>query len=842
MAGKLLYTEISVLATRSTAEGQAATVVIISQAPDHKLIALSDEPRRSGRATKGQHKNLELPEGPGKKGKGKSPKDKNAKSSAEPTPGPSEGEGEDEEIIRCICGEYEEEEDVERDMICCDQCSAWQHNDCMGLTFLKGKEPDQYYCEQCRPENHKVLLEKINAGERPWEEVAERRRQEAEDKKSKRKKGKKGARKARPSESRTDASASIRTAPSITPGPIGSPAHAVSASAEPEKNDHAHDSRRSSTNKRKLEESVEGENGPQIKQQRISPQSIPAAVPQETGVQIKTDDAGETPALPTLEELNHSRRALATPLIKFFVDQVGLALKAGSLTLRPDQSSEDLGRQLGLSIEDAMYETLCQRTGEPNDAYKSQIRSIMFNLKKNTSLRDRLLVGTLSPKALSQMSSGEMASEELQQKDAEIKREAERQHMIIQEQGPRIRRTHKGEELIEDENHGANESVFSSGPRRAPGEGEGSPAEGRPTSPQGAQQGKEDGFARAPSPGGNHHEDVFPELAPNIREPVPQGKVQADAEIDQLLRDDEPESPPYSPKDFQDDGLIWRGKVTMPPIGEFSSAAKHVGGADLSGRIPWSQLAPSTLFVDGRIDIKRATEYLCGLQFSKSTDVSVIAVTSPDQGEQKVGFDKMFDYFHSRGRYGVIGKHPLSAVKDTYLVPMEVGTTAMPEFIELLENISLEGPITERMFLTIFVVKTGESTPPSVQPPSHQASQEPQVSASPLTTVASTPQQPQFNSTTAPTPPPQFAGYNSNPAQAQPPSSLTGLPAAIQVLGAQSEAPAIQHLLQTAPNVDMNQLNLVRDILIRQPSAAINYDTLMNALFQTQANGGQVPQ
>jgi hypothetical protein len=535
---------------------------------------------------------------------------------------------------------------------------------------------------------------------------------------------------------------------------------------------------------------------------------------------------------------------VATHFIKFFAEQVATALKAGSFSLRENQSSEDLAWQLGLSVENALYDSICGGSGEPNEAYRSQLRSIMFNVKKNASLRDRLLVGSLLPKTLSQMTSGEMASEELQQKDAEIKREAERQHMIIQEQGPRIRRTHKGEELIEDENHGANESVFSSGPRRAPGEGEGSPT-GSPTSPKGPQQNKSDGFARGPSPGGNHHEDVFPELAPNVREPVPAGRVQADAEIDQLLRDDEPESPPYSPKDFNDDGIIWRGKVTMPPIGEFSSTAKHVGGADLSGRIPWCQLTPPTLFVDGRIDIKRATDYLCGLQFSKSTDVTVIAVSSPDHPEQKEGFNQMFDYFHSRGRYGVIGKHPLSAVKDTYLVPMEKGTTTMPEFIELLENISLEGPITERIFLTIFVVKTGESSPPSVQPPSHQASQEPAVSASPLTAVASTPQQPQFSTGIAPTPPPHFAGYNSNSASGQPGhyQSLTGLPAAVQVLGAQVvESPAIQQLLKTAPNVDMAQLNVVRDILTRQPGAADNYDTLMNALFETQANGGQVPQ
>ncbi|CAI7570207.1 unnamed protein product [Penicillium glandicola] len=854
MAGKLSYT-ITTHTVIQSLEGGKATLRVwdAEHLPEDRLTARLDEPRRSGRATKGQHKNLELPDDPAKKSKSKSPKEKSAKLSAEPTPAPSEADGDDEEIIRCICGEYEEEEDVERDMICCDQCSAWQHNDCMGLTFTKGQEPDQYYCEQCRPENHTSLLAKINAGEKPWEELAEKRRQEAEEKKSKKKKGKKGGRKGRPSESRTDASTPARTAPSTTPGPSGSPAPAVSAvsvSVEPEKNGHAIDSRRSSTNKRKLEETVEAENGPQVKQQRVSPQSTLAAIPGATGPQIKTDPTPEAPAIGALDELMPARKSVATHLIKLFVDQITAALKAGSFTLRANQPVEDMAQHLALSIEDAMYESICGRSGEPNESYKAQLRSIMFNVKKNASLRDRLLIGSLSPKLLSQMTTGEMASKELQQKDAEIKREADRHHTIVQEQGPRIRRTHKGEELIEDEHHGANESVFSRGPRRAVAD-DGSPAHKSPTSPQQAKI-EQDGYVRGLSPEGAHHDHVFPEVAPAIYEPLPSGRVQADAEIDQLLRDDEPYSPPYSPKDFDDDGTVWRGKVSMPPIGEFSSSAKHVGGADLSGRIPWTQLAPSTLVVDGRIDIRRATDYLCGLQFSKSTDVSVIAVGSPDQPADRAGFDKMFDYFHSRGRYGVIGKHPLSAVKDTYIVPMEIGTTTMPEFIELLENITLEGPITQRLLLTVFVVKTSESNPSSVQPPSHQASQEPPVSASPA--VAATPQQPQFSVGIAPTPPSHFGGFNPNPAaygqqtpvqqgqitpQQQP--ALIGLPAAVQVLGAQVDAPAIQQLLKTAPNVDMAQLSVVRDILLRQPAAAAHYDTLMQALFETQANG-HVPQ
>lgn len=191
-----------------------------------KLIATTEEPRRSGRSTKGQHKNLDLvADVPSKKSKAKGQgRDRSSKASAEPTPGPSE----DEEIIRCICGQYEEEEDVERDMICCDQCSAWQHNDCMGLSFAKGEEPEHYFCEQCKPQNHKELLERMARGEKPWEEAAERRRQELEEQKaSRRKKGKKGGRKSKANEVKAEPRSSQppMTAASATPTPAPASEH-----------------------------------------------------------------------------------------------------------------------------------------------------------------------------------------------------------------------------------------------------------------------------------------------------------------------------------------------------------------------------------------------------------------------------------------------------------------------------------------------------------------------------------------------------------------------------------------------------------------------------------------
>ncbi|KAL5336655.1 transcription factor S-II, central domain-containing protein [Aspergillus crustosus] len=867
---------------------------------------MADEPRRSGRSTKGQHKSLDMiDETPSKKSKAKAhSKDKSSKLSAEPTPAPSE----EEEIIRCICGEYEEEEDVERDMICCDQCSAWQHNDCMGLSFAKGEEPDQYFCEQCKPENHKVLLEKIARGEKPWEEAAEKRRREAEElKQSRRKKGKKGGKRGRPSEVKVETSTPGRatTAPraSATPSetPVGStatPAPPPAPTPKPKTASHPPEERSASSQKRKFSEQQEvstPQSGHKSKQQKVSP-PVRDSTPQAKPPPVKNEPAAQKTEQPSVTDVASSqgvksfddikipaRRNAASALSKVFVDQISDALARGSFKMPEGKSGEDVGQQLGLSVEDAMYQNLCGGSGEPTEAYKLQLRTVLFNVKKNPSLRDRLLVGSLLPEALSKMSSQDMASEELQQKDAEIKREAERQHIIIQEQGPRIRRTHKGEEIVEDDQQNvASEPVFSAAPRRLT-ETDGSPTEQSPTSP-GAKLPETDGQEKTPqvpepppierttshdehfaprshSPG-TGQEQFFPEVATHIHEPIPIGKVQADAEIDQLLRDDdEPESPPYSPKDTHEEGSIWHGKVVMNPIAEFSSFAKHVGGADLSGRIHWSQLIPHTLLIDGRIDIQLASNYLCGLRFSSSTDVSVISISSPDSPKEKTGFDKLFNYFQDRKRYGVVGKHPLPAVKDTYLIPIEAGATKKPEFIELLENNGIEDPTPERLLLVVFAIKTGESNPPSMQPSSHHPSLEPAASASPLT-VSGTPQQPQFATPGPqgsvqypPTPTPAFGGtpqastpYNQQPPPPQgpqnnnahpppvphaPPSSATGLAAAIQVLGSQANSPAIQQLLKQAPNATITQLSIVREILVEKPQSATDYQLLMSELYNT---------
>ena len=38
----------------------------------------------------------------------------------------------------------------------CERCNVWQHGGCVGIMEEKDS-PENYYCEECRPELHKIL-------------------------------------------------------------------------------------------------------------------------------------------------------------------------------------------------------------------------------------------------------------------------------------------------------------------------------------------------------------------------------------------------------------------------------------------------------------------------------------------------------------------------------------------------------------------------------------------------------------------------------------------------------------------------------------------------------------
>ena len=87
------------------------------------------------------------------------------------------GEESEEEIVRCICNSqeypglpvtsevtqpstYPNSSVLSEDIwfIQCDSCKFWQHGGCVGI-MDEATSPDQYFCEQCRKDFHKIMTD-----------------------------------------------------------------------------------------------------------------------------------------------------------------------------------------------------------------------------------------------------------------------------------------------------------------------------------------------------------------------------------------------------------------------------------------------------------------------------------------------------------------------------------------------------------------------------------------------------------------------------------------------------------------------------------------------------------
>lgn len=88
------------------------------------------------------------------------------------------GVEEEDEVTRCLCGQLEypgppsdtgkgkdgsltdpeaQSDDAGGLFIQCDICKVWQHGGCVGI-MDEAASPDEYFCEECRKDLHKVMI------------------------------------------------------------------------------------------------------------------------------------------------------------------------------------------------------------------------------------------------------------------------------------------------------------------------------------------------------------------------------------------------------------------------------------------------------------------------------------------------------------------------------------------------------------------------------------------------------------------------------------------------------------------------------------------------------------
>lgn len=569
----------------------------------------------------------------------------------------------------------------------------------------------------------------------------------------------------------------------------------------------------------------------------------------------------------TVDDLPEWRRGPAKLLIKNFT----YALKQNEKD--PSKAQAERTDRLALATERAVHDNHGSR-----DAYGKQCRLLAPNFKTNTELMMRLLNNTLTPSMLAVMTSDDLQTDQQQQETAAAKERNVRQSLIATEeaQGPRYRRTHKGDELIDDSFAGSNEakrqpqsSQKAGGSSRA---AHGRKPSGEPMKIDTQQSPTTDFdinkvFSSVKSPTAAHQR--------RPSGPVPSQGPGVDPDVDRLLEDDDNDSDPYSPTEETDPDVIWRGPLIMAATANFHAVAKYVAGANLSKTInlPWSTLLPKKLNVGGRIAMNSATEYLCSMRWNSMADLIVVSLkAATDVG--KADFDKLFDYFIARERWAVIGDKGIGNVKDTYLIPVPAGTGNQPEFLLNLEDNFLPHTRTENLLLLVIVYKNDENTMRKIHGPDWNTKAAPSglpagpAHPSPSPAPMGLPQRnpsvpgPTFSPTTphpgpaAGFPPPhpgvqQYMPPAPQPAgdvqqEVSPEQQRQAEAAARQILGPFASATTLSFLMPHAHKMAPSEWHIIRRVLEREPKARDDLAALGQLIAREsenrQQNQGFAPQ
>jgi hypothetical protein len=529
-----------------------------------------------------------------------------------------------------------------------------------------------------------------------------------------------------------------------------------------------------------------------------------------------------------IDQLPKEREGVAKALNSELKALISKAVKDGSYKVPSGSSAENTGLHIALSIEHALHVKHRGNPAPSGNPYLEQFRSLRFNLKKNETLLHRLLSNSLSAETLVEMSTDELASEELQKERAAIKEVVEKQAILTHEVGPRYRKTHKGEEIIgEDHSQKPAEEYIAAPVRRPTIEHQdigpidtGSPPPGvdlpeiydhpMADAPQSASAGSHGG------PSGSGASRVGSGAADIVM-----GDAADDPELDRLLNDDAPPRPTSTSSTKAQ--AVWRGRLSMNSVGSMNGSARIVAGEDIAGKVSFLDLLGPSVEVDGRIAIDRADTYVSEMRnHASTTSVWVLQIQPNATVLDQEGFHSLWKYFMDRSRWGVISQRHHETVRDVYVVPIDNATPTLPRFLNTLGQNSISTPVQGRLLLLAVVVRKGQSTgppPPSalstpaISTPVNQMSQH----FSPITTGLPVGMAPPHANPFLP------------PGPAKPADNLVN-----QILGPLKDAPVVSQILSSVGAMSEIQLQNLRDILEREPGTRDDIQQLSDHLQRRQ--------
>lgn len=336
--------------------------------------------------------------------------------------------------------------------------------------------------------------------------------------------------------------------------------------------------------------------------------------------------------------------------------------------------------------------------------YTDKSRGLMVLIKKENVMR-RISTGELSFYDLVN-SSPEEIDEDLKVYAEKVRQESIRRSVLTVDEGlQRIRRTHKGEEIVEDANRQLEETDVNVVPRNIDHRRikEDSPPREIITNSESQtyyhNEEDDDDDEQAEADGEESNKDDENEDSSDLD----------DDELDMILKDKKDENkeevevrqqptkpapaPAKKPLFEKESAEVWKGEIVFPDFASFSAVAElksctnYVEPSDSQTARSFSRfikvgkelLSRKKHEVEGRLDKNRADDYLNKVVSSRDFYLIEIKPTAnhPD-------YDKLYGYLLDREKVGVLSGKP-SFAKDSYLIALEK-SRPLPPYLSTLKG------------------------------------------------------------------------------------------------------------------------------------------------------------